>query len=173
MGDQYGRNILGVITAVAGPPAGPAPGPAVTTDGYVFPIAGYRGPVPLHHGKSRAAADLFAPEGTPVLAVHGGRVTAAGYDPIGGYYVFVDGADRLKYYYAHLAVPPAVAAGQVVAPGQVLGLVGETGNALGTGPHLHIGVGPEIQHGVGPDGGGACCGFSVTDFLQAILDARR
>ncbi len=170
-GDQYARNITAVLTAAAGPPVGGAP--VVSPDGHVFPIAGYPGPVPLHHGSSRSAADLFAPEGTPVLAVYGGTVTAAGYDPTGGHYVHVDGADKLRYYYAHLAVPPPVAARQVVAAGQVLGLVGETGNAVGTGPHLHLGIGPEIQHGVGPDGGGGCCGFDVTTFLQAILDARR
>ncbi len=172
-GDVYGRNILAVVTAVAGPPTGPPAGPAVAASGHVFPIAGFRGPVPLHHGRSRAAADLFAPEGTPILSVFDGRVAAAGYDTIGGYYVLVDGTDRQVYYYSHLAVPPAVIAGQTVTPGQVLGLVGNTGNASQTPPHVHFARGPSIISGVGPDGGGGSGGADVTTFLQNILDARR
>lgn len=54
-----------------------------------------------------------------------------------GNYVRVDGADGKRYYYCHLA-SRAVKAGQYVAEGQALGIMGHTGNSIGA--HLHLQV---------------------------------
>jgi peptidoglycan LD-endopeptidase LytH len=84
--------------------------------------------------------DIFAPRGTPVVAVASGTVTRVSSDNIGGLVVWLaDASSDLSYYYAHLD-EQHVREGQWVAAGDVLGTVGNTGNARGTPPHLHFGV---------------------------------
>lgn len=130
----------------------------------VFPVVGYRGSIDPHWGSSHAAADLFAPRGTPVVAMRDG-VATAGTDPVGGNWVLIQGDDGLLYYYAHLDRPGR--SGRVRA-GEVIGYVGDSGNARGTGPHLHIGIGHTITSGTGPNGGGG--DIDVTSLLRAIKD---
>lgn len=81
--------------------------------------------------------DYAAPTGTRILSVADGVIEYAG--PRGGYgnLVVVRHQDRFQTYYAHLhAFAPGLAAGNKVAQGDLLGLVGMTG--LATGPHLHF-----------------------------------
>lgn len=140
---------------------------AVTSSGYSFPVLGYQGQVALHHGSVRGGSDIFAPEGTPVVAMRGGTVISARYDNTGGNTVFVQGDDGNQYYYAHLRDGPLVGPGRVET-GQPLGFVGQTGNARGTGAHLHIGIGPAISNGVGPYGGTGG-EFDAVGLLQRAL----
>jgi murein DD-endopeptidase MepM/ murein hydrolase activator NlpD len=74
------------------------------------------------------------------VAVSGGRVLRAGYDPVlYGNYVVVHGeGEPRSYFYAHLPRPAPVDAGERVREGERIGRVGETGNAAGTGCHLHF-----------------------------------
>jgi peptidoglycan LD-endopeptidase LytH len=83
--------------------------------------------------------DLFAPRGTPVIAVRDG-VARTATNRLGGNVVWLHAplAGQV-YYYAHLdrwAVGPL----SLVRAGDVLGYVGNTGNARTTPPHLHFGV---------------------------------
>ncbi|MDH5824038.1 M23 family metallopeptidase [Luteimonas sp. RD2P54] len=85
--------------------------------------------------------DIFAPRGTEVLSATPGIVGAVRQSGLGGRQVWVLGPARERHYYAHLdAWAPALAPGEVVWPGSVLGTVGDTGNARGTSPHLHYGI---------------------------------
>ena len=60
---------------------------------------------------------------------------------LGGRQVWVLGPGREAHYYAHLQDwAPGLRAHDVVEPGDVLGPVGDSGNARGTPPHLHYGV---------------------------------
>jgi murein DD-endopeptidase MepM/ murein hydrolase activator NlpD len=88
-----------------------------------------------HHG-----VDIFAPRGTPVLAAVDGRVRIGASDR-GGNVVWLSPTSgaRRRFYYAHLH-GWAVENGTRVRAGQVLGYVGNTGNARTTRPHLHFGV---------------------------------
>jgi murein DD-endopeptidase MepM/ murein hydrolase activator NlpD len=86
-----------------------------------------------HHG-----TDIFAPRGTQVLAVEPGRVRKDD-DPKGGTVVYLTTADGTKYYYAHLdevigTMPRTVRAGDII------GLVGNSGNAKGKATHVHFQV---------------------------------
>ena len=95
-----------------------------------------------HHG-----IDIFAPRNTPVLAAADGVVSRVGTNDLGGNVVWVwDAHRRQSYYYAHLE-RQAVTAGARVRAGDVVGYVGNTGNARTTPPHLHFGI---YQRGEGP-----------------------
>jgi murein DD-endopeptidase MepM/ murein hydrolase activator NlpD len=88
-----------------------------------------------HHG-----VDIFAPRGTFVLAPSPGIVQRVGTTNRGGNVVFVaDDQRALRYYFAHLDTQ-LVRRGQRVRTGDILGTVGNTGNALTTPPHLHFGI---------------------------------
>ena len=59
----------------------------------------------------------------------------------GGLYVSVVGIDGVRYYGSHLSsVAAGVRPGMHVTAGTVLGAVGDTGSARGTGTHLHFGL---------------------------------
>lgn len=81
--------------------------------------------------------DIFVRRLTPVLAVASGRAMPA-QDALGGNTVWLNTAGT-SYYYAHLD-RVAVKDGQRVKPGDVLGYVGNTGNAGRMPAHLHFGV---------------------------------
>lgn len=133
-----------------------------------FPIPGYSGPVNNHWGTGeRGAVDLFAPAGTPVVAPETGIVVDASYSAIGGYNATIRSASGLLMYFAHLK-DLFVESGQPIAEGERVGTVGDTGNAAGTGPHLHLGVGRSIKSGGGA-GGGAGTGFDAVDWLRGLL----
>ena len=83
--------------------------------------------------------DLAAAEGTPGLAAADGVVRIAGSHKSYGSYLRLLHADGDETLYAHMQYL-FVKAGETVTEGQILGTVGETGNA--TGPHLHF----EILH---------------------------
>ncbi len=87
------------------------------------------------NGKFHYAIDIAAPYGTPFFASAAGRVTHAGYLGAYGIMVELDHGNGFLTRYAH-AGKTAVTIGQQVAPGQVIGYIGLTGNT--TGPHLHF-----------------------------------
>jgi murein DD-endopeptidase MepM/ murein hydrolase activator NlpD len=145
----------------------PAPQPLTVTpplgfkpSHYVFPVDGgadygdtyggvrndiYDG---WHHGD-----DLFAPLGTPVVAVANGKLSLVGWNRLGGWRLWLTDADGNSFYYAHLAgysrwilTHPKVRAGQVV------GFLGRTGDAFTTSPHLHFEIHPHQLLDLGYDG---------------------
>jgi peptidoglycan LD-endopeptidase LytH len=93
-------------------------------------------------GRVHRALDILAPRGTPVLAADDGRVLRVRPNALGGNTVYTtDPEGRVVYYYAHLdAYQPGLTEGAAVARGDVLGIVGTTGNAPKDTPHLHFQV---------------------------------
>jgi murein DD-endopeptidase MepM/ murein hydrolase activator NlpD len=84
--------------------------------------------------------DIFAPRGTPVIAAADGLVTSVGTNGLGGKVVWVIRPLRGEsLYYAHLDTQ-LVKAGSYVKRGDVIGTVGNTGNARGGPTHLHFGI---------------------------------
>lgn len=94
-----------------------------------------------HHG-----IDIFAKRGTPVVAAAAGVVNRVNETNIGGKVVWLRDSRGNSLYYAHLD-SQAVTPGMRVETGDVLGFVGNTGNARSTPPHLHFGV---YRRGEGP-----------------------
>ncbi len=91
---------------------------------------------PRSGGRQHKGVDIFGAYGTPNYAVEGGtvRVTNGG---LGGLAVHLRGDSGDRYYYAHLSAVD-VTAGQRVQAGQVIGRVGQSGNARTTPPHTHF-----------------------------------
>src|SRR5690606_16891056 len=84
--------------------------------------------------------DIFAPRGTPVLAAADGVVRDVRVSAVGGKVIWLEAADDdVAYYYAHLDAQ-LVGVGARVRAGEVIGRVGNTGNARRASPHLHFGV---------------------------------
>lgn len=114
----------------------------------LMPVAGVRVAdvadtwgAPRGDGRRHEGQDIFAPRGTPVLSAVAGIVTAVESTERGGTVVWVTGAGRRRYYYAHLdAVAEGLSVGDRVEVGTPLGSVGSSGNAAGTPPHLHFGL---------------------------------
>jgi peptidoglycan LD-endopeptidase LytH len=97
--------------------------------------------------RSHQGIDIFAPRGTPALAATEGWVTAVRNTELGGNVVWLwDPERRQSLYYAHLD-RQLVRVGERVRIGDTLGLVGNTGNARTTPPHLHFGI---YRRGEGP-----------------------
>jgi peptidoglycan LD-endopeptidase LytH len=88
------------------------------------------------------ALDIVAPRGTAVLSAAPGRVLKLFNSKPGGLMVYAaDSSERFILMYGHLdAYQPGLAEGQPLRRGQQLGVVGTTGNAAPTVPHLHFAV---------------------------------
>ncbi len=91
-------------------------------------------------GRKHEGIDIFAPRGTPVRSTTRGLVTRVGTNRLGGRIVGVLGPALEWHYYAHLEGFGQFREGDLVREGDVLGYVGDSGNAQGTPPHLHYGV---------------------------------
>ena len=90
--------------------------------------------------RSHEGIDIKAKRGTPVVASESGYVTQVGTNNLGGKIVFLSPSDSpYSLYYAHLD-SQLVSVGARVVQGDTLGLVGNTGNAVTTSPHLHFGI---------------------------------
>jgi hypothetical protein len=101
-----------------------------------------------HHGD-----DLFAPLGTPVVAVADGTLSLVGYEHLGGWRLWLQDSAGNQFYYAHLsAYSPAALRGGKVKAGEVLGFLGRTGDAFTTTPHLHFEIHPHQLLSLGYDG---------------------
>jgi len=119
---------------------------------YYFPIQPPEAATYSDAHHDYPAADIFAPAGTPVVAVTDGVVDELRrldpWDPAvddpatrGGRFVSLVGDDGVRYYCSHLeSVAPGLRAGDRVAAGQVIGALGNSGDAVTTPPHCHFGI---------------------------------
>jgi murein DD-endopeptidase MepM/ murein hydrolase activator NlpD len=84
---------------------------------------------------------VLSPCGTPLVAVHSGVIRYRGFQSAAGNYVVLrsDG-DNTDFAYMHLRDTALVARGDRVTTGQLIGYVGDTGDAEGC--HLHFEVWP-------------------------------
>lgn len=90
--------------------------------------------------RSHEGIDLFAPRNTPVRSTTEGVIEFKGMRGLGGRVVTVTGPGGYRHYYAHLEGWADQAVGDWVEAGEVIGYVGNSGNASGTSTHLHYGI---------------------------------
>jgi len=130
-----------------------------TGGGYVFPVYGtasfgdsFGAPRPNVPGGWHHGEDIFAAARTPLLAVADGTLHTIGFNRLGGYRLWLRDTAGNEFYYVHLsAYSPLAVEGRRVEAGDVLGFVGDTGDAGGT-PHLHFEIHPAAMAGLGYDG---------------------
>jgi len=137
LGDKYRREQAAAAAAEAEPEAAgatggsgvfnacPVPGGAISDD---FGAPRYGGGYHTHEGN-----DIFAPEGTPIHAPFDGNASSAN-NTLGGISVIVTGSQGYVYN-AHMSGTAKLGA---VQAGDVIGYVGDTGDAQGTSPHDHF-----------------------------------
>ena len=120
--------------------------PAAPRSGYVFPVGGGPGAVSVAHTHhDYPAADIAAPEGSPVYALNDGTVVDTYTSGPCGIGLTLRLTAGPTYTYCHLAyMEPDVVPGAAVAAGAQVGLVGHTGHA--TGPHLHLQFAPPTAY---------------------------
>jgi murein DD-endopeptidase MepM/ murein hydrolase activator NlpD len=117
---------------------------ALASRSFTWPVVGAItqpfGVPELGVGLPHTGLDIGVGVATPVLASASGVVTFAGGDPTTGYgyYAIIDHGGGVSTLYAHLALPPFLHTGQLLAQGGLIGLSGSTG--FSTGPHVHFEV---------------------------------
>jgi murein DD-endopeptidase MepM/ murein hydrolase activator NlpD len=124
--------------------------PKLGERGYVFPVYGnvafgdtFGADRPDVSGGWHHGDDIFAPFGTPLVAVAHGVVFSVGWEKVGGWRLWLRDDVGNEFYYAHLsAYSPLAVNGAIVNAGDVLGFVGDTGDAEGTPYHLHFEIHP-------------------------------
>ncbi len=137
-------------------------GSEIVIRGFVFPVAspynfidswGFPRMEGTEYAHGHQGVDIMAEFGTPLYAVERGVVIRVGNDVLGGIKLWVKGQSGTYYYYAHMqAFVEGVGEGTPVEAGDVVGFVGDTGNAKGGAPHLHFQVHPGGGDPVNPYG---------------------
>jgi murein DD-endopeptidase MepM/ murein hydrolase activator NlpD len=86
--------------------------------------------------------DIFAPKGTPLVSCVTGKVVKIRKNSsVGGNTITIRDNNGLNYYYAHMdRINPSIKKGDLISSGQLIGTVGDSGNAKGTYPHLHFSI---------------------------------
>jgi murein DD-endopeptidase MepM/ murein hydrolase activator NlpD len=125
-----------IPAAQAGRRGGPNATPS--SAGLIWPVAGpITSPFGWRWGRMHQGIDIGVPEGTPIHAAAAGTVIYCGWEEGYGNFVVLDHGGNLATAYGHQS-SIAVACGQQVAQGQVIGYSGCTGHC--TGPHVHFEV---------------------------------
>ena len=133
-----------------------AAGSEIVITGFVFPVADPHTfsstfGAPRSGGRSHEGNDIFAPVGTPLLASERGVIARMGVGTLGGTKLWVVGESGTQYYYAHLsAYAEGITDGTLVEAGEIVGYVGNTGNAISTPSHLHFEIHPDGGDAIDP-----------------------
>lgn len=163
--DEVDGRVKALLDQLAAQRAAAAAATAASTGGGGPPVEGGYCPVrgvvagrdfindwgfPRSGGRRHQGNDVFAPTGTPVIAIADGVVTRM--DPpsrptrLGGITVTYETSDGSRWYNAHLdTIEPGITVGSRITAGQQIATVGRTGNARTTPPHNHI----QRHHGGG------------------------
>ena len=131
---RYGLTLREAVLRVAGP----------------FPIAGLAywnddwGACRDGCSRTHEGLDIFAKYGTPLVATADGVVTQKYVGELPGIAIEIQDANGVQYFYCHMSGwAEGIQTGDTVQVGQVIGYVGNSGNAISTPPHVHL----EIQPG--------------------------
>lgn len=149
-----GAVLVGVLAPLAQQCEPPPPPDVVLEAKPVQAPCSYRDTfgAPRSGGRVHLGVDILAPQGNQLYAVVTGRVSRIYSDYAGslaGNGLRITQPDGTYFFYAHLSrLAPGIGVGTQVGAGQLVGYVGQTGNA-GT-PHLHLEIHPDGGDAVNP-----------------------
>lgn len=109
----------------------------------VFPVDEVRKPFwddwgqPRSGGRTHVGTDVLAQIGVPLRAIEDGEVETITSGGAGGNGIFMIGESGARWFYAHMDEVGDLAPGDPIFAGQIVGTIGDTGNARGA-PHLHM-----------------------------------
>jgi murein DD-endopeptidase MepM/ murein hydrolase activator NlpD len=141
----FGTGLAFAQSGGTGPPGSTTtpttPAPTAPAGSMIFPVSGShtigQGFGAARAGHSHQGQDIMTACGTPLVAVSRAKVKWVSFQKLAGNYVVIRNKKlHQDYMYAHLATRASVRKGQVVMPGQQIGIAGETGDA--TACHLHF-----------------------------------
>jgi peptidoglycan LD-endopeptidase LytH len=93
------------------------------------------------HGRTHEGIDIVVPRWSFIASPVEGTITRIETSGFGGLHIWMLTKDKERFYFAHLeAVSPFIKVGDKVEKAEIIGFVGNSGNALGTDPHLHFGI---------------------------------
>ena len=114
-------------------------------------------------GRSHQGTDLMGTKLAPVVAVLDGVIETMLRTPRAGYHIMIDHGDGVSSWYMHLnndtpgyddadheCVVPGLERGSQVDAGQIIGWVGDSGNAEFTPPHVHFEIHPDDGAAINP-----------------------
>jgi len=119
---------------------------------WVLPVTGYHltarfGQISGLWSHAHTGLDFAGPSGSTIVSVAAGVIKSTGYEGAYGNRTVITLLDGTDIWYCHQS-RIAAQVGERVAPGQVVGYTGSTGNV--TGPHLHLEVHPNGGVAVDP-----------------------
>jgi murein DD-endopeptidase MepM/ murein hydrolase activator NlpD len=141
LGSQVASAQSGGVGAPGGTTTDPNTTTVAPTGSMIFPVAGPHtfgdGFGAARSGHTHMGQDIMAACGTPLVAVSRAKVKFVSFQKLAGNYVVIRNKKlHQDYMYAHLATRASVVKGQIVQPGQQIGVVGQTGDAIAC--HLHF-----------------------------------
>ncbi len=150
--DERRRQRLAELARLSGAAAGVS---INALPGFICPVQGGASFIndwgfPRSGGRRHKGNDMFNSRGTNLLAVANGTVRLAN-SGLGGISVWLNSDYGANFYYAHLdGWPNGLETGDRVGVGQVVGYLGDSGNARGGSPHLHFQIHPGGGSAVNP-----------------------
>jgi len=138
-----GLNTVSITTTTNGKLPNPIPGKELK-DSFGAPRDG--------GSRRHEGIDIMAERGTEIHSTTSGKVLSAGNTGAkGGWGVTISDPQGNRHYYAHMNTDPSkiLGIGQEILAGQVIGYVGDSGNAKGT-PHLHYGITDANKNAINP-----------------------
>jgi murein DD-endopeptidase MepM/ murein hydrolase activator NlpD len=138
----FGTGLAFAQSGGVGAPGGTAAPTTAPAGSMIFPVAGPHSigqgfGAGRSGGRHHEGQDIMAACGTPLVAISRAKVKFVSTQSLAGNYVVIRNKKlHQDYMYAHLATRASVTKGQVVQPGQQIGIVGHTGDA--TACHLHF-----------------------------------
>ncbi len=134
--------ITAATTTTAPPPPPPAASRVCPVDGAVTFRDSWG--EPRGGGRTHKGTDMMAARWTPLVAIEAGYIYQVSWHSAGGLGIYVKGVSGAMWYYAHSqAVADGIGTGTSVVAGQLIGYVGDSGNASVT--HLHLGYQPNAN----------------------------
>lgn len=144
------------VTTTTHPPDPPPPPPPPPSGDLVCPVNGAVSFVdtwgaPRSGGRTHKGVDMIAAKRTPLVAIEDAVVKRMGNGSLGGITVWLTGASGDEYYYAHMdGWADGLTKGQSVSAGELIGYVGNSGNARYTVNHVHFQFHPGGGSAVNP-----------------------